>query len=200
VVTPTIKQCRAAGEGQVGLLAGRDGFQEESRLGLNLSQEGLAIESDTAGFGGNGTDAAGGAVTHPLGADPKGRDGALDGAVVQVAVVGQPFAQAHNARERPDDAEAIGLRAGYQHAAVVGAKVNGAVDGYVRVHRPARPVNAATPLDLTLAHGASPPVRNSRVSPIPVHDTPGGTRRERFCSSPGKSCSYIRLKSKWGVV
>jgi hypothetical protein len=93
--------------------------------------EGFAIGSLAAGFGGDQTAAHDIARIHFGAADAQALNGLVHGFDAQRAMVGEPGAKAHNAGETVNHTKAGARRLGDQQAAIVGAKIERGIGGTV---------------------------------------------------------------------
>jgi len=124
-----MQERRTAGDHQPCLLGSRDDLELDADFVAHPVEEGSAIIGAAARLGRD--IAAGGdpALTDLAGAHPKRLDRARHRRLGELATVGQPLAQPHDAGERIDHAKAAARRPGDQQPAIVGAEIERRIIG-----------------------------------------------------------------------
>jgi hypothetical protein len=128
-----LEQPVAAEHGEPRLLLGRDDLEDDSGFLPHPFDELAAVDGAAAGFGGDRAGEGDPAPAQLVGADGEGGDGAVLRRVADLAAGAQAFPEPDDPREGVDDGEALVGRPGDEKAAIVGAEVEGAIAGAVRV-------------------------------------------------------------------
>jgi len=123
-----VQERRAAVQRQPRLRVRRDRLQRQPGFGLDAGEERRAVGGAAAGLGGDAADVSDPGAAEPPGADLQCIDRAADGGLGKPAAGAQALAEPDDAGKRADHPEAPARgRFGDQHAAVVGAEIDGAV-------------------------------------------------------------------------
>jgi hypothetical protein len=124
-----IEKRRTASDRKTRLVLVRDDFESETGFGFNACDEIRAVGGDAAGFGGDKAGARDAAPGHLVGANLQRLDRPVHRIIAQGAAGREALAKADDAGIGVHDLEALAGAPGDQETAIVGAKIERAIDG-----------------------------------------------------------------------